>query len=88
LKTKKCYNFSFRSQNPEVAISKDYHGNRVGNFNILAHSELIVETNMLVRTTFTKIPEIDHVKVSDLATKLNNDIYLLRLSYPEKLKSR
>jgi hypothetical protein len=60
----------------------------MGNFNILAaHSELIVETNMLVRTTFTKIPEIDHVKVSDL-TKLNNDIYLLRLSYPEKLKSR
>jgi hypothetical protein len=87
---KKCYNFSLRSQNPEVAISKDYHGNRVGNFNILAaHSELIVETNMLVRTTHSqKIPEIDHVKVADLATKLNNDIYLLRLSYPEKLKSR
>jgi hypothetical protein len=33
----------------------DYHGNRVGNFNIMeAHSELIVETNMLVRTTHSK----------------------------------
>jgi hypothetical protein len=33
LKTKKCYNF-FRSQkNPEVAISRDYHGNQMGNFN-------------------------------------------------------
>jgi hypothetical protein len=62
----------------------------MGNFNILGtHSELIVETNMLVRTTHSqKIPEIDPVKVADLATKLNNDIYLLRLSYPEKLKSR
>jgi transglutaminase-like putative cysteine protease len=38
---------------------------------------------MLVHYTFTKIPEIDNVKVADLATKLNNDIYLLRLSYPE-----
>jgi hypothetical protein len=28
------------------------------------------------------------VKVSDLATKLNNDIYLLRLSYPEKIKKQ
>jgi hypothetical protein len=34
---------------------------------------------MLVRTTHSqKIPEID-LKVADLATKLNNDIYLLRL---------
>jgi transglutaminase-like putative cysteine protease len=44
---------------------------------------------MLVRTTHSqKIPEIDHVKVSDLATKLNNDIYLLRLSYPEKIEKQ
>jgi hypothetical protein len=32
----KCYNFSFRSQKIQVAISKIY-GNRVGNFNILGH---------------------------------------------------
>jgi transglutaminase-like putative cysteine protease len=78
------------TKNPEVAISRDYHGNQVGNFNILGtHSELIVETNMLVRTTHSqKIPEIDPVKVADLATKLNNDIYLLRLSYPEKIEKQ
>lgn len=78
------------TKNPEVAISTDYHGNRVGNFNITeAHSEMIVETNMLVRTRHSqKIPEIDPVKVADLATKLNNDIYLLRLSYPEKIKKQ
>jgi hypothetical protein len=28
------------------------------------------------------------VKVADLATKLNNDIYLLRLSYPEKIEKQ
>jgi hypothetical protein len=52
-----------------------------------AHSEMIVETNWYVLHIHKKIPEIDHVKVADLATKLNNDIYLLRLSYPEKLKA-
>jgi hypothetical protein len=78
------------TKNPEVAISMDYHGNRVGNFNIMeAHSEMIVETNLLVRTTHSqKIPEIDNVKVADLLTKLENDIYLLRLSYPEKIKKQ
>jgi hypothetical protein len=75
------------TKNPEVAISMDYHGNRVGNFNIMeAHSEMIVETKLLVRTTHSqKIPEIDNVKVADLLTKLENDIYLLRLSYPETI---
>lgn len=78
------------TKNPEVAISMDYHGNRVGNFNIMeAHSEMIVETKLLVRTTHSqKIPEIDNVKVSDLVTKLENDIYLLRLSYPETIKKQ
>ena len=75
------------TKNPEVAISMDYHGNRVGNFNIMeAHSEMIVKTKLLVRTTHSqKIPEIDNVKVADLLTKLENDIYLLRLSYPETI---
>ena len=78
------------TKNPEVAISMDYHGNRVGNFNIMeAHSEMIVETKLLVRTTHSqKIPEIDNVKVADLVTKLENNIYLLRLSYPETIKKQ
>jgi hypothetical protein len=55
LKTKSVTISVCDHKNPEVAISRDYHGNHVGNFNILgAHSELIVETNMLVRTTHSK----------------------------------
>jgi transglutaminase-like putative cysteine protease len=78
------------TKNPQITITTDYHGNRVGNFNIMEpHSEMIVESKMLVRTTHSqKIPEIDHVKVEDLAAKLENDVYLLRLSYPEKIKKQ
>lgn len=78
------------TKNPTVAISKDYHGNRVGYFNIMeAHSEMIVQTNMLVRTTHSqKIPEIDNVKVADLTTELQYNTYLLRLSYPETIKKQ
>jgi transglutaminase-like putative cysteine protease len=78
------------TKNPQITITTDYHGNRVGNFNIMEpHSEMIVESKMLVRTTHSqKIPEIDHVKVIDLATKLENDVYLLRLSYPETIKKQ
>jgi hypothetical protein len=78
------------TKNPEVAISADYHGNRMGNFNIMeTHSEMIVETNMLVRTTHSqKIPEIDPVKIVDLVAELENNIYLLSLSYPEPIKKQ
>lgn len=78
------------TKNPQITITTDYHGNRVGNFNIMElHSEMIVESKMLVRTTHSqKIPEIDHVKVADLVAKLENDVYLLRLSYPEKIKKQ
>lgn len=78
------------TKNPQITITTDYHGNRVGNFNIMEpHSEMIVESKMLVRTTHSqKIPEIDNVKVADLVAKLENDVYLLRLSYPEKIKKQ
>lgn len=78
------------TKNPQTTITTDYHGNRVGNFNIMEpHSEMIVESKMLVRTTHSqKIPEIDNVKVADLVAKLENDVYLLRLSYPEKIKKQ
>lgn len=73
------------TQNPNVAYTNDYHGNRVGNFNTLeAHTEMTIESRMLVRVNHSlKIPEIDHTKVSDL--NLYNDIYLLRLCYPETI---
>ncbi|MEL1241478.1 transglutaminase family protein [Flavobacterium flavipallidum] len=76
------------SHYPEVTYSNDYHGNKVGHFNILeAHDEMIIQSKMLVRINHSlKIPEIDDTKVS--AIDLHNDIYLLRLSYPEKIKKQ
>lgn len=78
------------TKNPEVKISMDYHGNRVGNFNIMeAHSEMIIESSMLVHIKHSlRIPEIDNLKIADLATEIQNNIYLLRLSYPETIKKQ
>lgn len=76
------------SQNPDVSISNDYHGNRVGNFNTLyPHTEMTIETRMKVRVNHSlKIPEIDETKPKDL--DLEKDIYLLRLCYPEAIKKQ
>jgi transglutaminase-like putative cysteine protease len=76
------------SQNPDVAITTDYHGNRVGNFNTLyPHSEMTIETRMKVRVNHSlKIPEIDNTQPKDL--DLEKDIYLLRLCYPETIKKQ
>ncbi|MBA0882306.1 transglutaminase family protein [Flavobacterium undicola] len=76
------------SQNPNVSLTNDYHSNRVGNFNTLeAHTEMTIESRMLVRVNHSlKIPEIDDTKVEDL--NLHNDIYLLRLRYPESIKKQ
>jgi len=73
------------TNNPEVIISEDYYGNRVGNFNSYeAHSEMTIESRMLVRVNHSlKIPEIDYTKVEDLIPQYENSILLLRLSYPE-----
>ncbi len=60
------------SRNPKVEISKDYYGNRVGNFNNLeAHQEMTIESQMLVRVNHSlKIPEIDTTTVQDLAIEV------------------
>ena len=56
------------TNNPDVEISKDYYGNRVGNFNNLeAHSEMTIESRMSVRVNHSlKIPKIDLTTVADL----------------------
>ena len=76
------------TQNPDVAYSNDYHGNKVGSFSILeTHSQMIIQSKMLVRINHSlRIPEWDDTKVQDL--DLHNDLYLLRLSYPEKIKKQ
>ncbi|MGL2999680.1 transglutaminase family protein [Flavobacterium sp. RSSB_23] len=78
------------TQNPEVKISKDYYGNHVGNFNTLdAHSEMVIESRMLVRVNHSlKIPKIDTTTIDDLVPFKNDSITLLRLSYPEAIENQ
>ena len=73
------------TNNPEVVISEDYHGNRVGNFNTYeTHSEMIIESRMLVKVNHSlKIPELDATTARDIIPELEKSISLLRLSYPE-----
>ncbi|MBC7847620.1 MAG: transglutaminase family protein [Flavobacterium sp.] len=78
------------SHNPNVEISLDYYGNRVGNFNNLdAHTEMTIESRMLVRVNHSlKIPEIDATTVEDLAIEKVNSILLQRLCYPETISKQ
>lgn len=75
------------SHNPNVEISTDYYGNRVGNFNNLeTHNEMTIESRMLVRVNHSlKIPEIDTTTVEDLAAEKEKSILLQRLCYPETI---
>jgi transglutaminase-like putative cysteine protease len=78
------------SNNPQVEISKDYYGNRIGNFNNLeAHDETIIESRMTVRVNHSrKIPEIDDTTVHDLASEKEKSIYLQRLCIPETISKQ
>lgn len=78
------------TNNPEVTISKDWHGNRVGNFNTLdTISEMSIESNMVVRVNHSlKIPEIDHATIHDIEKEKEKSITLLRCSYPEDIKKQ
>lgn len=78
------------TNNPNVDISQDRYGNRVGNFNNLeVHSEMSIESRMIVRVNHSlKIPEIDHTTIQDLAVEKDKSISLLRLSYPEVIEKQ
>lgn len=78
------------TNNPHVSISKDFNGNRVGDFYILEpHTEVIIESKMTVKVNHSlKIPEIDGVQIKDLAQEKEKSIYLLRLSYPEVIEKQ
>ena len=80
----------FISHNPNVEISQDYYGNRVGNFNIIeSHNEVSIESKMLIRVNHSlKIPEIDTTLVQDLEKEKEKSVTLLRLSYPETITSQ
>jgi len=78
------------SNSPNVEISRDYYGNRVGNFNTLdSHKEMILESRMLVRINHSlKIPEIDTTTIADLSKEIQKSIMLQRLCYPEAIEKQ
>jgi len=78
------------THNPDVDISEDYYGNRVGNFNVLgAHTEMIIESRMLVRVNHSlKIPEIDATSVEDIQAEKEKSIMLLRLCYLDDIQKQ
>lgn len=78
------------THNPDVDISEDYYGNRVGNFNVLyAHTEMTIESRMLVRVNHSlKIPEIDATSVEDIQDQKQKSIQLLRLCYLDDIQKQ
>ena len=78
------------THNPDVDISEDYYGNRVGNFNVLdTHTEMIIESRMLVRVNHSlKIPEIDATSVEDIQAQKEKSIMLLRLCYLDDIQKQ
>ena len=78
------------THNPNVDISEDYYGNRVGNFNVLdVHTEMAIESRMLVRVNHSlKIPEIDATSVEDIQEEKERSILLLRLCYLDNIQKQ
>lgn len=78
------------THNPDVDISVDYYGNRVGNFNVLdAHTEMTIESRMLVRVNHSlKIPDIDATSVNDIEDEKQKSILLLRLCYIDDIEKQ
>lgn len=76
--------------NPIVEVSKDFYGNKVGNFNILEpHQEMIIESQMVVRVDHSlKIPEIDTATLQDLEKIKEKNSSLQRLCMPEKISNQ
>lgn len=78
------------THNPDVDISVDYYGNRMGNFNVLdTHTEMTIESRMLVRVNHSlKIPEIDATSVNDIREDKEKSILLLRLCYIDNIEKQ
>lgn len=78
------------SNNPLIDISKDYYGNRVGNFNILeAHKIMTIESRMIVRVNHSlKIPLLEAITVEELEEHKSKSILLQRLCVPEEINNQ
>lgn len=78
------------TNNPEVDISEDYYGNRMGYFNVLdVHSEMTIESRMLVRVNHSlKIPDFDTTSVEDIQDEKQKSVMLLRLCYLDDIEKQ
>jgi transglutaminase-like putative cysteine protease len=73
---------------PDVQVFLDYWGNRTGLFNLLPpHKELVIESQLMVRTTASSQLNINfHSSFSELQQETANNLNLLELSLPAKVK--
>jgi len=79
------------SGDPVVNIFEDFFGNKVGDFNVhLPHTELSIDCRITVQTKDIKILQED-LPAIDLATlkkETSKQIFLFRLSEPERINSK
>ena len=73
---------------PDVQVFLDYWGNKTGLFNLLPpHKELVIESQLMVRTTASSQLNINfHSSFSELQQETANNLNLLELSLPAKVK--
>jgi transglutaminase-like putative cysteine protease len=72
---------------PGVQSFVDYWGNKTGSFNLLpAHSELVIDSRLLVRTTSsTQLSFSFHSGFDELAREVSGSLHMLELSTPDKI---
>lgn len=78
------------TSSPILHIYNDYWKNRVGTFSILQpHNELIIENNLIVRTTLPNLLQINfHSTFDQLKGDMAADLALIELAKPEKIKQK
>lgn len=78
------------TNHPEVEVFVDYYGNKVGDFSILnPHQTLVIDSRLTVETYTKKNPQPAEATMPDALPKfVGNDISLLRLQEPERIKEQ
>ncbi len=75
---------------PQVERFKDYYGNEVGDFDVLApHQQLTIDSRLTVETFPKPEPVLGSgISIQELQKQIASDINLLRLATPEKIQSQ
>lgn len=76
------------SYSPMVQTAIDYWKNKVGTFSIIdAHTELIIENRLTVRTTAPTLLQVNfHSKFEELKAEVRNNLRLIELTKADKIK--